>query len=40
MTIKNVSNIAFKRQRNPESIKGILKVRVNHIGQIVKVGEY
>ncbi|MBI9058284.1 MAG: type II CRISPR RNA-guided endonuclease Cas9 [Labilibaculum sp.] len=36
---KELTNIAFKRKRNPESINGIIKVRINHIGEIVHVGE-
>lgn len=35
-----LNNIAYKRIRNLDSIKDILKVRINHIGKIVSVGEY
>lgn len=35
-----VSEIVFKRRRNPSSIEQIIKVRVNHLGDIVSVGEY
>ena len=31
--------ITWERVRNAEQLKGIVKVRVNHIGQIVSVGE-
>ena len=37
---KQLQNIAWKRISTPNSLKGALKVRVNHIGQIVQVGEY
>ena len=30
----------WKRIRNPNSLKGAIKVRINHIGEIVAVGEY
>ena len=30
----------WKRIRNPNSLKGAIKVRINHIGEIVDVGEY
>ena len=36
---KELSGITFKRL-STNKIKGIVKVRVNHIGQIVAVGEY
>ena len=32
-------DLLYKRKRNPESIKNIIKVRLNHLGKIVKVGE-
>ena len=35
-----LSEITFKRKRNPKSIENIVKVRIDHIGQIVSVGEY
>ncbi len=35
-----LSEITYKRRRNPKSIEGIIKIRLNHIGQIVSVGEY
>ena len=37
---KELKDITYKPQLGLNSIKGILKVRINHIGQIVKVGEY
>ncbi|NCC99869.1 MAG: type II CRISPR RNA-guided endonuclease Cas9 [Bacteroidia bacterium] len=38
--VNNIKDYTFKRIRNTMSLEGILKVRVNHIGQIVSVGEY
>jgi len=32
--------ITYKRRRSPKSVIGIIKVRINHLGQIVSVGEY
>ncbi len=37
---KQLQNIAWKRISTPNSLKGVSKVRINHIGQIVQVGEY
>lgn len=37
---KQLVDIAYKPQLGLNGIKGIVKVRINHIGQIVKVGEY
>ncbi|MCQ2359935.1 MAG: hypothetical protein MJ009_00440 [Paludibacteraceae bacterium] len=37
---KTLIGIAYKPQLGLNGIKGIVKVRVNHIGQIVSVGEY
>ncbi|MDO6517282.1 type II CRISPR RNA-guided endonuclease Cas9 [Zobellia uliginosa] len=39
-TLKELSGIAYKPQLGLSGIEGIVKVRVNHIGQIVQVGEY
>ena len=41
-TVDNNSlrDITWKRIRKENGLKGIVKVRVNHIGQIVAVGEY
>ncbi|MGB0390603.1 MAG: type II CRISPR RNA-guided endonuclease Cas9 [Salibacteraceae bacterium] len=36
----SIPELLFKRRRSPESLKGIMKVRVNHLGKIVHVGEY
>lgn len=36
----NLKGITWKRLKSTEKLIGILKVRVNHIGQIVSVGEY
>lgn len=35
----NIPELLFKRRRNPNSLSGIVKVRINHIGRIVHVGE-
>jgi CRISPR-associated endonuclease Csn1 len=35
-----LKGITFKSQLGLNAIKGIVKVRLNHLGQIVKVGEY
>lgn len=37
---KELKDIAYKPQLGLNSISSIIKVRINHIGQIVKVGEY
>ena len=37
---KFLKEITWKRIRRPNELDGIVKVRVNHIGQIVSVGEY
>lgn len=37
---KELKDITYKPQLGLNGIKGIVKVRINHIGQIVKVGEY
>lgn len=39
-TPKQLSGITYKPQLGLSKIKGIVKVRINHIGQIVSVGEY
>ena len=42
-TINNdvkLKNVTWKRIRNANGLKGVVKVYINHIGQIVKVGEY
>lgn len=31
---------SYKRRRNPQSISNVIKVRINHLGDIVHVGEY
>ena len=35
-----LNNIAYKRIRSPKELLTILKVRINHLGQIVQLGEY
>lgn len=35
-----LTNITWKRIRTPNNLSNIIKVRINHIGQIVSVGEY
>lgn len=37
---KQLQNITWKRILSPKDLKGAVKVRVNHIGEIVAVGEY
>lgn len=37
---KELIGITYKPQLGLDSLKGIIKVRINHIGQIVSVGEY
>lgn len=39
-TKKELSGIAYLSQLGLNSIHGIVKVRINHLGKIVKVGEY
>ncbi|MCQ2192163.1 MAG: type II CRISPR RNA-guided endonuclease Cas9 [Paludibacteraceae bacterium] len=36
----SLSDITYKRIRNAEGLKNIVKVRINHIGKIVSIGEY
>ena len=38
--IKPLQDITWKRLRNANNMKGAVKVRINHIGDIVSVGEY
>lgn len=38
--VKALSGISYKSQLGLNGIKGIVKVRINHIGKIVSVGEY
>ena len=33
-------NITWKRIRNADTLLGVVKVRINHIGRIVSIGEY
>lgn len=37
---KALQEIAWKRITSLANLSGIIKVRINHIGQIVSVGEY
>ena len=37
---KQLRGIAWELYQSTEKLKNIIKVRVNHIGQIVKIGEY
>lgn len=39
-TVTNDLDFTYKRIRTPDSLKGVIKVRINHIGKIVHVGEY
>ena len=36
----NTRDVIWRRIRTVDTLTGIVKVRVNHIGQIVQVGEY
>ncbi|MFH6991536.1 type II CRISPR RNA-guided endonuclease Cas9 [Flavobacterium sp. FlaQc-48] len=35
-----LNNIAYKRIRSPKELSKMVKVRINHLGQIVQLGEY
>lgn len=35
-----LNNIAYKRIRSPKELSTIVKVRINHLGQFVQLGEY
>ena len=37
---KELKNIAYKPQLGLNGINGIVKIRINHLGQIVQLGEY
>ena len=37
---KELSGITYNFIQTPTKLEGIIKVRINHLGQIVKVGEY
>jgi CRISPR-associated endonuclease Csn1 len=37
---KNLNETTYKRRRSPKSLISIVKVRINHLGEIVHVGEY
>ena len=37
---KVLKGIAWKILQSNTHLKGIVKIRVNHLGQIVKTGEY
>ncbi len=37
---KELSGVTYNSIRTPSKLYGIIKVRLNHLGQIVKVGEY
>lgn len=39
-TVTNDLDFTYKRIRTPNGLKGIVKVRINHIGKIVEVSEY
>lgn len=39
-TVTNDLDFTFKRIRTPNGLNGIIKVRINHIGKIVNIGEY
>ncbi|MEN8815597.1 MAG: type II CRISPR RNA-guided endonuclease Cas9 [Nonlabens sp.] len=37
---KNLASIAYRFHQNEKYLKGAIKVRLNHLGQIVQIGEY
>jgi len=39
-TVKQLKGIAYHSQLGLNSIEGIIKVRINHLGKIVEIGEY
>lgn len=39
-TVTNNLEISYKRVRSPENLKDLIKVRINHLGDIVSIGEY
>ena len=39
-TVKELDGIAYRSIRSEQHLEGIVKVRINHIGKIVQVGEY
>ena len=39
-TKKELQGVTWKRISSLADLKGIVKVRINHIGQIVHIGEY
>lgn len=38
--LSGLNEITYKRKRNPSVLKGIVKVRTNHLGEIIQIGEY
>ena len=38
--VTNNLDFTYRRLRNPNSVSKIIKVRINHIGEIVQIGEY
>ena len=38
--VKELFGVSFKRVQSFNKLKSIIKVRINHLGQIVKIGEY
>jgi hypothetical protein len=38
--VKELKDVAFKQLKSLQYLKGIKKVRLNHLGQIIQVGEY
>lgn len=37
---KELQEVAWKRIQTINNLRGIIKVRINHIGQIIDIGEY
>lgn len=38
--VAKLKNVSFKHIRSCNLLKGLVKVRINHIGEIVSIGEY
>ncbi|MDG4945876.1 type II CRISPR RNA-guided endonuclease Cas9 [Weeksellaceae bacterium KMM 9713] len=37
---KELKDIIWRRERSPKSLNEIIKIRLNHLGEIVEIGEY
>jgi CRISPR-associated endonuclease Csn1 len=38
--IPELRKLSWRRIQSTNGLKGIIKVRINHLGEIVKIGEY